>query len=100
MDIRSGLYANAIRRILVQELDDCQVIISEAPELTAQHCRLFHPYALLMEATGYSPGASRSASPSAMTKKGMSRSAESCCSWTTPTENGRRASKGQKKKGS
>ena len=55
LDMRSGLYANAIRMILVQEPDDCQVIISDAPELTAQHCRLFHPYALLMEATGFSP---------------------------------------------
>ena len=53
--MQSGLYANAIRRILVQELDDCQVIISEAPDRTAQRCRLFHPYALLIEATGYSP---------------------------------------------
>lgn len=55
LDMQSGLYANAIRRILVQELDDCQVIISEAPDRTAQRCRLFQPYALLMEATGYSP---------------------------------------------
>ena len=55
LDMQSGLYAKAIQRILVQELDDYQVIISESPDKTAQRCRMFEPYALLMEATGYTP---------------------------------------------
>ena len=53
--MQSGLYAKAIRRILVQELEDYQVIISETPNKTVQCCRMFDPYALLMEVTGYSP---------------------------------------------
>lgn len=55
LDMQSGLYAKAIQRILVQELDDYQVIISESPDKTVQQCKLFEPYALLMEATGYTP---------------------------------------------
>ena len=55
LDMQSGLYAKAIRRILVQELDDYQVIISESPDKTVQRCKLLSPYALLMEATGYTP---------------------------------------------
>lgn len=55
LDMQSGLYAKAIQRILVQELDDYQVIISESPDKTVQRCKMFEPYALLMEATGYTP---------------------------------------------
>lgn len=55
LDMQSGLYAKAIQRILVQELDDYQVIISESPDKTALRCRMMEPYALLMEATGYTP---------------------------------------------
>ena len=55
LDMQSGLYAKAIRRILVQELEDYQVIISESPHKTAQICRMFEPYALLMEVIGYTP---------------------------------------------
>ena len=53
--MQSGLYAKAIQRILVQELEDYQIIISEAPDKTAQRCKMLTPYALLMEATGYTP---------------------------------------------
>lgn len=53
--MQSGLYAKAIQRILVQELDDYQVIISESPDKTAPRCKMYEPYALLMEATGYTP---------------------------------------------
>ena len=53
--MQSGLYAKAIRRILVQELEDYQVIISESPHKTAQICRMFEPYALVMEVIGYTP---------------------------------------------
>lgn len=55
LDMQSGLYAKAIQRILVQELDDYQVIISESPDKTVQRCKMLEPYALLMEATGYTP---------------------------------------------
>jgi DNA-binding NarL/FixJ family response regulator len=53
--MQSQLYAKAIQRILVQELVDYQVIISEAPDKTVQRCNMFEPYALLMEVTGYTP---------------------------------------------
>lgn len=55
LDIQSGLYAKAIQRILMQELDEYQVIISESPGKTVERCRMFRPYALLMEVTGYTP---------------------------------------------
>ena len=55
LDTQSGLYAKAIRRILMQELEDYQIVISENPGGTAECCRTFHPYALLMEVTGYQP---------------------------------------------
>ncbi|MDD6033580.1 MAG: hypothetical protein PUC47_08900 [Oscillospiraceae bacterium] len=55
LDMQSGIFAKAIQRTLLQELDDCQIIISEHPDKTVQRCSLFKPYALLMEATGYTP---------------------------------------------
>lgn len=57
LDTQSGLFAKALQRILMQELDGCQVIISERPDLTVQRCKTFKPYALLMEATSYTPWA-------------------------------------------
>ena len=55
LDIQSGLYARTIQRMLLQELDEYQVIISESPGKTVERCRMFRPYALLMEVTGYTP---------------------------------------------
>ena len=55
LDMQSGIFARTIQRMLLQELDDCQVIISEHPDKTVQRCKTFKPYALLMEATGYTP---------------------------------------------
>lgn len=55
LDMQSGLYASAIRRSLVQEMTDCQVVISKTPEDTPGQCRVLQPYALLMEVTGYTP---------------------------------------------
>lgn len=55
LDMQSGIFARAIQRTLLQELEDCQIIISEHPDKTVQRCKTFKPYALLMEATGYSP---------------------------------------------
>ena len=48
LDMQSRLYAKAVQRILVQELEDYQVLISESPDKTAELCRMFDPYALLM----------------------------------------------------
>ena len=53
--MQSRLYAKAIRRLLVQELDNYQVVISKSPGETTKQCNLLHPYALLMEVTGYTP---------------------------------------------
>ena len=53
--MQSSLYAKAIQRILVQELDDYQVIISESPDKTMQRCKMLNPYALLAEVTNYTP---------------------------------------------
>ena len=53
--MQSRLYAKAIRRLLVQELDNYQVVISKSPSETTKQCKLLHPYALLMEVTGYTP---------------------------------------------
>ena len=55
LDIQSGLYAKAIQRILTQELDEYQIIISEPPGKTVERCKMFRPYALLVEVTGYTP---------------------------------------------
>lgn len=55
LDMQSGLYAKALRRSLVQELEDCNVVISGTPQDTASECRIVKPYALLMEVTGFSP---------------------------------------------
>lgn len=55
LDMQSGIFARTIQRMLLQELDDYQVIISEHPDKTVQRCKTFKPYALLMEATGYTP---------------------------------------------
>ena len=55
LDMQSGLYASAVRRSLLQELTDYQVVISKTPRDTASECRVLQPYALLMEVTPYTP---------------------------------------------
>lgn len=55
LDMQSLLFARAIQRTLLQELDDYQIILSENPNMTVQSCKTYQPYALLMETTGYSP---------------------------------------------
>lgn len=55
IDMQSALMASAFERILRQDMTDCNPIISENPKNTAEQCRLFKPYALLMEVTGYAP---------------------------------------------
>lgn len=55
LDMQSALYAQAVRRILGQELDGCNLVIAKTPEETAGLARVMQPYAILMEVTGCSP---------------------------------------------
>lgn len=56
LDFQSGLYAKAIRRVLVQDLDGYQVDISNKPSETSERCRILQPDVLLvMEVTEYTP---------------------------------------------
>ena len=55
LDLQSGLYAKAVRRFLVQDLDGYQVDISKKPTETVERCRILQPDVLLMEVTGYTP---------------------------------------------
>ena len=55
IDMQSTLVSRAFERILRQDMKDCNPIISERPEDTAEQCRLWGPYALLMEVTPYTP---------------------------------------------
>ena len=55
IDMQCTLIARAFERVLRQEMTDCNPIISEKPENTVEQCRLFKPYALLMEVTEYTP---------------------------------------------
>lgn len=55
LDLQSELYAKAVRRILVQDLDGYQVDISKNPTETVERCRILQPDVLLMEVTGYTP---------------------------------------------
>lgn len=52
LDVQSGIFAKALQRTLLQELENYQIIISEHPDKTLQRCKTFQPYALRMEATG------------------------------------------------
>ena len=53
--MQSALTARGYERMLLQDMRDCNPIISDSPEFTVEQCRLFRPYALLMEVTGYTP---------------------------------------------
>ncbi len=53
--MQSILTARGYERILLGDMPDCKPIVSERPEQTVEQCRLFKPYALLMEVTGYKP---------------------------------------------
>lgn len=55
LDMQSRLYADAIRRSLVQELEGYNIVISKTPQDTVLECRVARPYALLMEIKTYSP---------------------------------------------
>ena len=53
LDIQSD--AHTMERMLMQKLDDCQVVISESPDTTAEWCKTHRPDVLLMEVKAYSP---------------------------------------------
>ena len=55
LDLQSGLYAKAVRRRLVQDLDGYQVEMAKKPTETVERCRILQPDVLLMEVTGYTP---------------------------------------------
>ena len=55
LDIQSSIHAHNMERMLLQELCDCQVMISESTGSTAEWCRTFRPNVLLMEVKAYSP---------------------------------------------
>ena len=49
LDIQSDIHAHTMERMLMQKLDDCQVVISESPDATAEWCKTHRPDVLLME---------------------------------------------------
>ena len=55
LDIQSDIHAHTMERMLMQELDDCQVVISESPDSTAEWCKTHRPDVLLMEVKMFSP---------------------------------------------
>ena len=55
LDIQSDIHVQTMERMLMQKLDDCQVVISESPDTTAEWCKTHRPDVLLMEVKAYSP---------------------------------------------
>ena len=55
LDIQSDIHAHTMERMLMQKLDDCQVVISESSDTTAEWCKTHRPDVLLMEVKAYSP---------------------------------------------
>lgn len=55
LDIQSSIHAHNMERMLMQELDDCQVVISESPYSTPEWCKTHKPDVLLMEVKAFSP---------------------------------------------
>ena len=55
LDLQSQLYAMALRRGLVQNLVETQLLVSPDPAETVEHCRVTKPAALLMEVRPFSP---------------------------------------------
>ena len=46
LDIQSDIHAHTMERMLMQKLDDCQVVISESPDATAEWCKTHRPDAI------------------------------------------------------
>ena len=55
LDIQSNIHAHTMERMLMQEPDDCRVVISESPDSTAEWCKTHRPDVLLMEVKMFSP---------------------------------------------
>lgn len=55
LDIQSSIHAHNMERMLMQELDDCQIVISESPDSTLEWCKMHQPDVLLMEVKAFSP---------------------------------------------
>lgn len=55
LDLQSNIHAHNMERMLMQELDDCQVVISESPDSTAEWCKTHKPDVLLMDVKAFSP---------------------------------------------
>ena len=55
LDIQSSIHAHNMERMLMQKLDDCQIVISESPDATAEWCKMHQPDVLLMEVKAFSP---------------------------------------------
>lgn len=75
LDIQSGIHAHNMERMLMQELDDCQVIISESPDSTPEWCKTHKPDVLLMEVKAFS---SWMFSERMAIREKVKRNAESC----------------------
>ena len=55
IDMQSNLTARGYERMLLSDMKDCKPIVAEGPEDVVEQCRMFRPYALLMEVTAYTP---------------------------------------------
>ena len=55
IDMQSKLVSRVLERVLQQERPGYTPMISDGPDSTVDQCRLFKPYALMMEVTGYTP---------------------------------------------
>lgn len=55
LDLQSNIHAQNMERMLMQELEDCQVVISESPDSTAEWCKTHKPDVLLMDVKAFSP---------------------------------------------
>ena len=55
LDIQSDIHAQTMERMLRQKLDDCQVVISESPDTTAEWCKTPRQDKHLMEVNASSP---------------------------------------------
>ena len=53
--MQSSLTARAYERMLLSDMKDCKPIVADGLEDVVEQCRLFRPYALLLEVTSYSP---------------------------------------------
>ena len=55
LDIQSNIHAHTMEQMLMQEPDDCRVVISESTDSTAEWCKTHRPDVLLMEVKMFSP---------------------------------------------